>query len=310
MTKKKNIVIPEPLMPGDTIAICSPAGAINPEKVLEARDVLEARGWNVRIMPHAMGQYGNYSGSAAQRFDDMRNALTDPSVRAVICSRGGYGVVHIMERLDEIDLLKDPKWIVGFSDISAIHALCTKQGIASIHGSMCSHLANGTEDPENMMLFDILEGNAPAYTIDACPRYDRPGVAQGRLVGGNLAVLAHLAGTSFDVFEPGTILFVEDVSEPIYKIERMFYQLRMSGVLPNLAGLVVGQFTEYSPDKSYSVMEDMIADMVAPYRYPVAFNVPIGHVSNNIPVIENAQVTLKVTGTPTNSLIFWPLDQS
>lgn len=301
-----NIIFPSALKPGDTIAICSPAGPVSPQKVYKARDVLREHGWNVRIMPHALGQHGNYAAPDSKRLDDMLAALADPSVRAILCSRGGYGVVHILDALDKVDLRKDPKWIIGFSDISALHALSTRHGVASIHASMCAHIMEGADDPDNAALFEILEGKRPFHAFPSCPRYDRPGVAHGRLVGGNLAVLDHLAGTRFNVFEPGTILFIEDVAEPIYKIERMLYQLRFADVLPCLSGLIVGQFTDYRPDKSYSVMEEMIADMVAPYRYPVAFNVPVGHVDHNIPLIENAHVTLKVTNTDTNSLIFWP----
>ena len=262
-------------------------------------------GFDVRIMPHALGSYGNYSAVAANRLDDMRFAMTDPSVRAILCSRGGYGVVHILENLDDIDLRKDPKWIIGFSDISALHALAIRQKVASIHASMAAHIQLGIADPDNAMLFDILKGERPFTSFPSCPEYDRPGLATGRLVGGNLAVLADLIGTRFDVFQPDTVLFIEDIAEPIYKIERILYQLRISGILPRLAGLIVGQFTDYKPDKSYRKMEDMIHDMVATYDYPVAFNVPVGHVDHNIPLIESAKVTLKVTSASKNTLVYW-----
>lgn len=301
-----DVIFPAPLKEGDTIAICTPAGHVKSEKINGAREVLMEQGWKVRVMPHAYDQYGSYGGTRKNRLADMREALTDPEVRAVLCSRGGYGVVHILDDLDEIDLRDDPKWIIGFSDISAIHALCNRQGIASIHGSMAGHIMLGAGDVDNAALFDILRGGRPAYIFNSAPQFDRPGTAEGRLIGGNLAVLAHLMGTRYDVFQPETVLFIEDVAEPIYKVERMLYQLRMADVLPNLSGLVVGQFTDYGGDSSYQRMEHMIAEMVAPYSYPVAFNAPIGHVSHNIPLIENAQVTLKVTGTDSNSLVFWP----
>lgn len=303
---KQDIIFPQPLKDGDLIAICSPAGHVDANKVYGAKKVLEAQGWRVRIMPHALGQHGNYSGTDSERLSDMVDALTDPEVRAILCSRGGYGVVHILEELDDIDLRNDPKWIIGYSDISALHALATRHGIASIHASMAGHIMKGSSDIDNAALFAILRGRNEVFTFPACQRYDRPGTATGRLIGGNLAVLADLIGTKFDVFEPGTILFLEDIAEPIYKIERILYQLRIKDILPKLAGLMVGQFTEYTSDKSYHTMEAMISDMVSPYHYPVAFDVPIGHVSHNIPVIENATVTLKVMGNGTNSLIYWP----
>lgn len=300
-----DIIFPTPLKPGDTIAIASPAGPIDPHKVEGACHVLEKHGWNVRIMPHALGRHGNYAASADDRLNDMRTALTDPSIRAIIASRGGYGVVHILEDLDKINLRDDPKWIVGFSDISALHAYATRHRVASIHASMTGHIMLGESDPDNTALFKILEGQKPSFTFDALTSHDRLGSASGRIIGGNLAVLADLINTRFDIFEPDTILFIEDVAEPIYKIERILYQLRIADILPRLAGLIVGQFTEYRPDKSYNDMNDMIRDMVAPYNYPVAFNAPIGHVDHNIPVIENARVTLKVTPTDKNHLIYW-----
>lgn len=293
LTAQKTIY-PPALRQGDTIAICSPAGAVDTFKVEGAVKVLTQQGWNVKVMPHALGQKGNYSGTADERLDDLRQALADPAVKAVLCSRGGYGVVHIIEQLDTIDLSTNPKWLIGFSDISALHALHTRQGVASLHSNMTGDIMKaGTDDP-NATMFKILRGQRPDLVFQSDSTLDRPGTATGKLVGGNLAVLADLIATKYDVLSPGTILFIEDIGEPIYKIERILYQLRMTGVLPNLAGLIVGQFTEYHPDRSYETMEQMIRDMVADYQYPVAFNAPIGHVDYNMPVIENAPVTLTV----------------
>lgn len=302
--KPKEIIFPKPLKEGDLISICSPAGPVNEENVLKAKEVLEAQGWRVRIEPHTLGNVGNYSGTESERLSDLQNAFNDPEVRVVLAARGGYGVVHIMDKLDKINFKSDPKWVIGFSDISALHALMSKHDIASIHASMTSHIALGPDDPDNAALFAILRGERPSFAFRG-DRHDRLGQAEGRLIGGNLAVLSGLLGTRYDIFEKDTILFIEDVAEPIYKIERMLYKLRYADILPNLRGLIVGQFTEYHPDKSYEKIEDMIADMVAPYTYPVAFNAPIGHVDHNIPVIENARVTLKVTASGNNYLIYW-----
>lgn len=304
MTDMDNsIIFPAPLSYGDKIAICSPAGPIKAENVEGACAVLEAEGWRTEVMPHTLGKNGIYSGSDTERFNDLCKALLDPEVKAVICSRGGYGVVHILERLARLDLRANAKWLVGFSDISALHALLASNGVASIHGSMTSHIKLGPDDPDNASLFAILRGERPAYSFDSHD-YDRFGISTGRLLGGNLAVLAELINTPYDIIRPGSILFLEDVAEPIYKIERILYQLRLSGVLARLNGLIVGQFTDYKPNDNYERMEDMVRDMTAAYDYPVAFNVPIGHVDHNIPVIESAKVTLKVSPSGRNSLIF------
>ena len=306
---KHPILFPAPLKKGDLIAIVSPAGPIDSQKVYGAQKVLEDEGWRVRIMPHALGRHGNYAGTDTERLADLEAALLDPEVRAILCSRGGYGVVHIMEKLDDIDLRRDPKWVIGFSDISALHAAMGRQGVASLHASMAGHIMLGADDVDNAALFAILRGERPSFSFPAS-QHDRPGIAEGTLMGGNLAVLADLINTRYDMLLADKILFIEDVSEPIYKIERILYQLRISGVLGRLRGLIVGQFTEYKPDASYKTMDDMIADMVAPYSYPVAFNAPIGHVDHNIPVIENARITLKVTTSGENHIIYWPDSQA
>ncbi|MCM1068189.1 MAG: LD-carboxypeptidase [Muribaculaceae bacterium] len=299
----KNTRFPAPLRRGDKIAICSPAGKIDQKIVDAAMPVLRTQGWEPVIMPHALGESGSFSGTADERYADLRDAFADPSVRAILCSRGGYGVVHNLDRLAELPLADDPKWVIGFSDISALHALMESKGIASVHSSMCAHIKEGADDPDNAALFDILRGGRPVHIFDSHD-YDRPGIVTGKLLGGNLAVIAELIDTPFDLIRPDTILFIEDIAEPIYKIERILYQLRLSGVLPKLKGLIVGQFTDYKPSDDHPDMESMIRDAVAPYDFPVAFNAPIGHVDHNVPLIEGATVTLKVSPSGHNSIIF------
>lgn len=303
MSDNQNIIFPSPLKEGDKIAFCSPAGRINPEKVERAAEVLRGQGWEVVIMPHTYGERGSFSGTADERYADLSNALLDPEIKVIICSRGGYGVVHLMDRLAALDLRGNAKWIAGFSDISALHALMAVNGIASIHSSMAAHIMEGADDEDNQSLFAILRGERPAYTFEGHPS-DRCGIGQGKLLGGNLAVIAELISTPYDIIQEGTILFIEDIAEPIYKIERILYQLKMSGVLGRLNGLIVGQFTDYEADENFNGMYDMISAATEMYDYPVAFNAPIGHVDHNIPLIESATVTLKVSDSGRNSLIF------
>lgn len=300
---KNEIVFPAPLKKGDKIAICSPAGPVKPEVVEDAVKVLIDQGWKVEVMPHALGKNGYLSGTADERFNDMKTAFADPEVRAILCARGGYGVVHIMDRLNALPIENDPKWVIGFSDISALHALMARKGIASIHASMCAHIKEGADDPDNRDLFAILRGERPAHVFDS-HSLDRQGIATGVLRGGNLAVLAELINTPYDLLRPDSILFIEDVAEPVYKIERIIYQLRLSGLLEKTRGMIIGQFTDYKPDSNHADMESMIRDAIAGYDFPVAYNVPIGHVDHNIPVIESATVTLKVSPSGRNSIIF------
>lgn len=298
-----NIIYPKPLQQGDKIAILSPASIINPDYVKDAINVLTQQGWEPYVATNTLGKSGNYSGTITQRFEDLKTALLDSEVRAIMCSRGGYGVVHLLEELAKLPIADDPKWIIGFSDISALHALMTSKGIASIHASMTKHLSEFSgKDEDAQMLFNILRGEMPVYKFPYNSA-NKIGQTSGRIIGGNLAVLAQLIRTPFDIFEKDTVLFIEDICEPIYKVERILYQLKLAGILGNLKGLIVGQFTEYSPDTNYDNMNKMITDMIAPYSYPVVFDAPIGHVDHNIPIIENAQIELSVAETGT-TLIF------
>ena len=289
-------IFPRQLRQGDKIAILSPASIIDPALVNGAAKTISALGWEPIVMPHTTGHHGSYSGSADNRLTDMEAALTDPEVRAILCSRGGYGAVHLLDKLDRIIDRNDPKWLIGFSDISALHALWHRHGIASVHASMARHLALfPADDAANSALIGLLrDGTIPSLRWNPDSR-NRTGSATGRIKGGNLAVLAGLIGTPYDMLRPGDILFIEDIAEPIYKVERILYQLKLSGVLANLRGLVTGAFTQYTPDANYRSMEDMIAEMTAPYGYPVAMNAPIGHIDQNMPVVQSAEMTLTVT---------------
>ncbi|MCM1336093.1 MAG: LD-carboxypeptidase [Candidatus Amulumruptor caecigallinarius] len=302
---KKKYISPEPLTEGSKIAIVSPSGAVKAQYVHQAVPVLHKQGWEVEVSPHALGRHHTYSGTEEERYADLEAAILDPDVKAIFCSRGGYGAVHLLERLDKLPLRDNPKWIIGYSDITALHALMNRHGIESIHAPMASHIAaTKGEDDDSQALFDLLRG-VPVTQRFASDRRNIPGEATGRLVGGNLAVFADLIATPFDMLAPAEdaskapaedlILFLEDVSEPVYKTERIMYQLRLAGVLDRVKGLIIGQFTEYSPDVDGTAMEDMIARVTEGLDIPVAFHAPVGHVSHNIPLVESRLTTLRVT---------------
>lgn len=289
------ILTPRPLKFGDRIAIVSPAGIIKPQIVYNCLPILADRGWVPYVGENTFNRWGTYAGTDDERYDDLSTAFLDPNTRAIICARGGYGAVRLLERLDRLPLRDDPKWVIGYSDISALHALMTSKGIKSIHAPMTKHIAEQSgEDEDSRLLFDILEGSAPDFEIES-HSLNRNGEAEGLLVGGNLAVIAGLISTPFDVIRRGRILFIEDIAEPIYKVERILYNLRLSGALAGLAGLVVGQFTDYAPDRNSSTMEEMISEMVAPYDFPVCYGFPVGHVDHNVPMICSSIVRLEVS---------------
>ena len=296
----EQIIFPSPLTKGDKIAIISPASHILPDYVDGACNAIAQMGFQPVVSTHCKGQCGGYSGTIEQRLADFLEALHNPEVKAILCSRGGYGVVHLLEYLSAEDIAENAKWLIGFSDISALHAAMVASGVASIHASMAKHLTQfGVDDEATVALFNILQGNLPTYQTPS-HAFNKPGTASGTLTGGNMAVLCGLLDTDFDLLSRGDILFIEDVGEEVYKIERMLYNLRLSGVLPMIKGLIVGRFTDYrNPDGNGDSMEQMVKRMVEPYDIPVAFDFPVGHVDENMPLIEGAQVTLTVADTVT-----------
>lgn len=289
------VVVPAPLRPGDKIAILAPAGHVKRHLVDGAAEVIRSLGFEPVIYPTVYMTNGQFSGTHAERLADLRRAFLDPEIRAILCARGGYGIVHNLDSLELLPVQDDPKWIIGFSDISALHAFMASKGIASIHASMALHIARGMGESENVDLFNILNGKFPHYEFEPHPA-NHPGKAEGPLLGGNLAVIQALIGTPYNIIKPGTILFIEDVDEPIYKIERIMYQLRLSGILDKLDGLIIGQFTGYKHDDNHETMEQMFAEVLADYPdLPVAFNVPVGHVRHNVPLVESVPATLEIT---------------
>lgn len=290
------MLIPQSLQPGDTIALVSPSSKVAASYIDVAARRLEAWGYRVMIGKHAYGSYGNFAGRLEDRLCDLREALTNPEVKAILCTRGGYGAVHLLENLSPQEIYDNAKWIIGFSDISALHAAWLRAGVASLHAPMCKHLAEECNNQiSTSYLRDILCGNMPSYHVVAHP-FNRCGEAHARIVGGNMAVLCGLLRTPYDIFSENTILFIEDIAERTYKVERMLYNLELAGVLPRLAGLVVGQFTEYEEDAGMcATMYEMIAERVSRYQYPVCFDFPVGHVAENHPIIEGAEVAFSVT---------------
>ncbi|MCM1021637.1 MAG: LD-carboxypeptidase [Muribaculum sp.] len=293
-------IFPSPLHEGSRIALLSPASIINPDVARSAIAPLEHQGWRPYFTPHALGQSGTYSGTVDARLSDLSLALDDKATDAIICTRGGYGAVHMLERFPIDKFREQPRWLVGYSDVSALHALLFRAGIASIHAPMCKHIGSTEATlPATKALYDILRGEMPCYQLPTSP-LSITGEAKGKLTGGNLAVLQALIGTPYNVIGlPDTILFVEDIAEPIYKIERIFYQLRLSGALSRITGLIIGQFTEYRASASYADMYSMLRPLVEDLPVPVVFNFPVGHVENNLPLISGATVMLSVTAQNT-----------
>ncbi len=277
-----SLIAPAPLREGDEVIILSPSGKIEKALVEGQKKRLESWGLKVRIAPHALQSYHSFAGTAEERLSDLQTALDDPSLRAIFCSRGGYGAVHLLENLDLSRFRENPKWLVGFSDITALHSFLQQQGYQSLHGLMARHIAMEAPDhPQTLRLRQVLFGGDASCTAAPHP-FNLTGTAEGILRGGNLSVFYGLRGTPFDLPAPGTILLIEDVGERPYHVERMLYDLRLGGILPRLSGILVGQFTEYTEDRAIgSTLYEMILRMIRPYGYPVAFGFPVGHTPDN-----------------------------
>ena len=295
------LTFPPYLSAGDKVVILSPAGKV--DRTFLKGAVLRLKSWGLSpvLSRHAAGSNGLYAGTIRQRLEDLQEAMDDADVRAILCSRGGYGAVHLVDKLDFTRFRESPKWLIGFSDITALHCLWHKEGFASLHAPMARHL---TVEPEDdfctQALRSILLGEAGkaegswAYTCES-HRLNRRGTAEGLLRGGNFAVFHGLRGTPYDIPAEHTILYIEDVGERPHAIERMMYSLRLGGRLERLSGLIVGQFTEYEERKQLGrELYAALAELVKDYDYPVCFSFPVGHVTKNLPLINGAPVRLEV----------------
>lgn len=302
------MIFPKPILPGQSIAIISPASVVKNEYIDGAAKFFEQKGYKVKIGEFAKGpNSGSFAASHLNRALDFRNAWIDPDVKCILCARGGYGCVHILNAISDEEIRNNPKWLIGFSDVSAIHARLLSVGVASLHASMAKHITINGEDEITKNLLNIITGDNKSISIDADPHpLNRLGKAKGILIGGNLAVLNGLANTPFDILNipnnQDTILFIEDIAEKIYAVERMLTRLIIGGNIAKLKALVVGQFTEYNPDNNFSSMEEMIDALLKQYNIniPVAFGFNIGHIDNNFPIIEGANANIVISKSNVN----------
>lgn len=289
------MILPEFLKKGDVIRMITPSGAVESQYVAGASEVLASWGYTPQIGEYALAKAGRYAGTTAERLKDLRNALADQQVKAILCTRGGYGVVQLLAGIGQDLIRKNPKWLIGYSDITALHAICNLQGIVSLHAPMCKHLAETKGmDLSSLDLRNILEGKLPEYDLPHHP-LSVYGEAEGTLIGGNLAVYCGLRGTAFDSsqFVNDPVLFIEDIGEKPYQIDRMLYNLELGGVFTKLKALIVGQFTDYDEDPlMYDTVLVSIRKITEKYNIPLIFDFPVGHVELNRPLLCGARVRL------------------
>lgn len=288
--------LPAFLQKGSVVRLVSPAGVIDPNLVEGAVQCLEGWGLVVRVGNNALNRKGRFAGTVEQRLEDLQEALDDTQCRAIFCTRGGYGTVQIIDKIGWEGFLNHPKWLVGYSDVTMLHAFLGQHGISSIHGGMAKALSESlsTESEHVGLLKEILFGTLPTFQCDAHP-LNRNGRTEGHLIGGNLSILYSLRGTPYDYIPDNSILFIEDIGERPYVVDRMMHNLKLGGVLSRLSGLIVGNFSDYEEDPLFGkTVTEIIADAVSEYGYPVSFGFPVGHDGRNLPMICGADVQFEV----------------
>ena len=290
-----NCAKPDYLRAGDKVALISPSYFTPMENVTKTADLLRSWGLEPVIGPNVGKKVdGKYAGTVAERVSDIRWALKDPDVKAIICNRGGYGTIQLIDQLTLDELKTTPKWLVGFSDITTLHGLLTRAGVMSIHGTMSSFLAKGGTDESSTLMRDLLMGQVPRYELPAHPQ-NITGKASGVLVGGNLCTFAPNLGTQADATQGrDLILFVEEVEESMHNIDRQMRILQMNGVLDRCRGVVLGEFTDCGTEFTYDGVEAMLHELLASYNIPVLCGFPAGHGDVNLPLVMGAPVTIDV----------------
>lgn len=284
-------LIPKYLKDGDTVGITSPAGFITEKEIQPAMQQLQSWGFKVKIGTTIGKRDFTFGGTDEERTADFQQMLDDPNIKAIMCARGGYGVVRIIDQLNFSKLKLHPKWLIGFSDITVLHSHLNRNfGIASIHSKMCNSFPEDWSKAEPIQvetilsIRDALKGTKMKYT--ATPNSNnRNGMAEGVLIGGNLKMLESLAGSKSDIRTTNKILFVEDAGEYLYSIDRMFWNLKRSGKLDHLAGLIIGGFKikpgEDPAEEFGKNLHEIVLEKIKGCNYPVCFDFPVGHQKNN-----------------------------
>jgi len=278
------IQIPPFLQPGDKIGIVAPASCIRYDDILPGISLLRDQ-WKLKVVEGKTlkSAYNQFSATDTDRLEDLQKMLDDPSIKAIIAARGGYGCSRIIDKLDFTNFIKSPKWIVGFSDLTVILSQLHQLGWAGIHAPMVKSMMLEGAEKAAESLRQILFGELPGYSVAPHP-FNKTGSVVAELVGGNLCILAHLIGSSTQIDTEGKILFIEDVNEYLYNLDRMMIQLKRAGKLSHLAGLIVGQFTDMRDNASPAFGKtayEIIQEHIAEYDYPVSFDFPVGHVADN-----------------------------
>lgn len=293
---QKEMRRPPALQRGDTVGLVAPSRKVSREELRPAIELLQQWGLKVKTGEHLFGAENQFSGSDAERAADLQDMFDDPDVRAVICARGGYGALRIVDRIDFMRFVVKPKWFVGYSDATVFHCHINGGfGVQTLHAPMLFSFLKDAESTESLRRTLFGENMDYTWTNDTAEK-NRAGAAEAQLVGGNLSLLYALNPSRSDIDTRGKILFLEDLDEQLYHIDRMLLNLKRSWKLNSLAGLVVGGMSEMKDNATPygKTAEQIIMDAVAEYSFPVAFGFPAGHGTKNMALRLGGLVRLEV----------------
>lgn len=292
------MITPPALKTGDTIAIISTARKISRKELEPSVAEITKRGFKVLFGKNLFEEENQFSGSDTQRAEDLQTCMNNVEVKAILCARGGYGSIRIIDKIDFSRFTNSPKWICGYSDVTVLHNKLSNLGIESLHSTMPVNFSTNSSEALNS-LFDILTGKSLQYHFEAHP-YNTEGVAEGKLIGGNLSMLYSQTGSNTALQTEGAILFIEDLDEYLYHIDRMMYNLKRNGYFENLTGVIVGGMSDMNDNTIPfgKTAEEIIQDHFAEYSFPVCFGFPAGHLADNRTLIMGRKVKLDVSKNP------------
>ncbi|MBO3117982.1 LD-carboxypeptidase [Winogradskyella sp. DF17] len=294
-----SLIQPPYLKAGDTVAIVAPSGILKSREgeIQQAVSLLKSWGLHPIVGKHVFNQADHFAGTDEERCEDFQNAMDDPSVSAIWCARGGYGTVRILDKLDYTQFRKHPKWVIGYSDITALHSQLHNEGFESLHALMCVSLTKDLSEIQDTVdtFKSALFGNPNNYQLEGSS-YNKEGEAIGQLVGGNLTMLHTMLGSETSIDTSGKILFIEEIGEYKYHIDRMLQSLKRAGYFDNCKGLMVGDMSKLRKNTTLwgTSIEQLILDALSEYDFPIAFNMPAGHEPDNRALVLGAKIKLVV----------------
>lgn len=286
---------PEYLKKGDSIGIISTARKISKKELESSLKFIESWGFNIVFGKSIGAEDDQFAGNDDLRAADLQEMLDNPEIKAIWCAKGGYGTVRIIDKIDFSSFIKHPKWVIGYSDVTVLHSHIHNLGIETLHAQMVSGLETKIKETSDSLL-DVLLGKNYEISYKTLNSLNRPGASKGELIGGNLSMLYSLCGSKSSINTDGKILFIEDLDEYLYHIDRMIMNLKRNGMFENLAGLIVGGMTEMNDNTIPfgKTAEEIIWGIVKDYDFPVCFNFPAGHVEDNRALIMGREVELNV----------------